>query len=150
MTRTGQAHQLYAEGKTAREVAGIMHLGLASARNLKYKPASTREARSPIPAATEAACVALLEDRRTTRAIATELRISPASVYAIRDRNGIGTNRRKKRHLMAAQDTRVGLVSCRCGLTLFTEEEQAQGHCNNCLPTSAGESRGSLVLPRPF
>jgi hypothetical protein len=134
-----------------------MGIGLDSARNLKYKPASTREARATIPAATEAACVALLNNKRTTRAIADELHISPASVYAIRDRNGIVTNRRKKRHLMADQDTRKGLASCRCGLTLFTEEEQTQGHCNNCLPTSAvgfigraGESRGSLVLPRPF
>ena len=62
-----------------------------------------------------------------------------------------------KRHVTAEQDTREGLKSCRCSLTLFTKQEQAQGHCNGCLPTSAvgfigraGESRGSLVLPRPF
>ena len=149
MTRTGQAHQLYAEGKTAREVAHIMGIGLDSARNLKYKPASTREARATIPAATEAACVALLNDRRTTRAIATELRISPASVYAIRDRNGLGTNRRKKRHMMADQDTRAGLPTCQWCPML------APCTCTGPMRAAdfigrAGESRGSLVLPRPF
>ncbi len=149
MTRTAQAHQLYAQGKTPREVSDVMGIGLDSARNLKYKPASSREARAPIPAATEAACVALLKDGRTTRAIANELHISPASVYAIRDRNGIGVNRRKKRHVMADQDTREGLPTCPWCPML------APCTCTGPMRAAdfigrAGEPRGSLVLPRPF
>ena len=80
-----------------------------------------------------AACLALLKEGKTQKECAAELAISPASVYGIREAAGMpATNRgRGKRH---EADVYVERQRCRCGLSLFTDEEKRQGHCNNCLP----------------
>ena len=147
MTRSAHARELFAQGKTAREVSAATGLTIGSTLQIKYKPAPTK-AWTRITPVIEAAVVAMLKAGRTVADVGRACKLSGASIYDIRKRNGLAIPK-CRRYVTADEDSRKGMVACRCGLTLFTEEERHQGHCNHCITLAefmgrSGESRGSL------
>jgi hypothetical protein len=141
-SRQALAFRLYREEHlTPAQVAVRMGIAMSSAHYYRklsgLAPRPTRQQQ----------VVAMLAEGKPLDEIAGALGITRKCVRAHRNNAGLPTRTTEP----------DDYPKCRCGLRLFTEAERQQGHCNGCLPTSAvaflgrnGESRGSLVLPRPY
>ena len=133
MTKTAHALQLIAEGHKTPYVA--IHAGVTrgTVYDLRFRlshPGYRRKSTAARPVVSrqsraDQACE--LAERMTIPQVAEKLGVTERTVRQYVQASS-GDGREK---------VDVDRPRCRCGLSLFTDEEKRQGHCNNCLPTSA-------------
>jgi DNA-binding CsgD family transcriptional regulator len=128
--RTANIQALLAAGKTTAQVVAKLGCTKAQVYNARWAANHGPRAKYVRPRPRHDLACELLAQGLTYEQIGQRMGVSARTAQDYT--SGVRVGRPK-----GAVDANVERPRCSCGLSLFTPEELASGHCNDCLPLSA-------------